>query len=1045
MNNTTTNKAFLQYVANDIPITGINENQTNKENTYNSPLMALKDHCYVFPTRRAGIYFRQHLAERFEGEYFWAPHVFSIVEFTEYLTNNVVLDTVTLVFELYRVYKKYEPETKFDQFYNWGQLLIKDFDELDKYLVDAEQLFVNLKDIRNIEEFFELPEENLQFLQQFWNIFTGPKVQTEPESEEAKDNTELQKEFIRIWEVLAQVYTEFKQRLSDNNAAYDGMAQRSVLERLENGTLTLPFSRIVFAGFNALSTTEKRIIEHITQHYNASIYWDTDQHYMNDPKQEAGKFVRQYYQEWQQNEKHNWYSQTNFVQHQKSLNIIGAPLKVGQAKYMGQLLQTLIAEKSIKAQDSAIVLGNEGMLFPVLYSLPESIDAINISMGYPLKDTPLYQLLETIIQLQKTRQDVTPKTNNKQNDNNTEQAIETKTAFYSKFILQILNNPFIIDLERSNIDKYQQYITRNNLLYIYDTSIKARLQHPLLHTVFSKHDNFLQIIKCYNDVLVQLFSLTKQKTKQASTDLNAKTLEVINSEDANNAELTGKYAMEMEFIYHLLKNLKKLEETLHKYRQIITIDTFWKLFREVIQSVKLPFTGEPLRGIQIMGFLETRTLDFDNLFVLGINEGVIPATKPHQTFIPFNLRRAFGMPTFLDQDAIYAYHFYHLLQRATNIYLFYDTEVSSTNSNEKSRFLLQLQEEIKNITNTQVNVISSTVNTPIHLSGTQEKQLTVEKNKAILDKLNRYLVDKQAEETDKARYSFSPTALNTYINCPVQFYFKYIAELKELDELNEEINDMIFGNVLHKTIELLYQPFLEQQQVITAKEIGKLLQNKKKIDRLLRRAFELENFNHYKEGKNLLLRKVIFRLVEKILENDQQDAPFTLIGLEATEYRAHLDIGNGRQVAISGSIDRIDEILSPTNEKIIRVLDYKTGNVKIASDRCMKKGLDVYFDTYFTKPDQKAGFQAYLYSYLYWVQQQRNVSIKAGIYELKKINSGIKYLRKGEILSNRHFTVFEEKLRQLLQTIYDAEKPFIQTPKENHYTYSPFKGLVGLD
>lgn len=1032
---------FLQKIVDDISI-------------QQKDLRRLRHHCYVFPTRRAGIYFKKHLTDRFKRQFIWSPLVLSIMELTEYLTDQVLLDPVTMVLELYKIYQKYEPEVRFDKFYPWGQLIVQDFNDIDKYLVDAEQLFSNLKDVKEVDELFAIPEEELSFLKLFWRVFEKEEV------------TEVEQEFIRIWEILGKVYQEFKLSLQTQNAAYEGMAQRSIIERLESGDLVLPFDKIVFAGFNALTKTEEQILSFFTKNYpeKTKIYWDTDVYYMTNKTQEAGKFMRNYQAKWP-DLPHDWSSQTDLTQASKNLHLIGVPLQVGQAKYVGQLLQNIVGEeeKQLKAAETALVLGDEGLLFPMLHALPENIETVNITMGYPLKNNPLYHLLETIVQLQKTSITTELPVDDLLIQHSVDPKPDTKIAFYSKFILQILNNPFIQPFAKEEIQQYMAYIARNNLLYIYGSTIQERLTPPIFKLIFRKADHFQPLIETFNDLLVLLFHQIKNGYTDAvgneAEDINAKPDEVWtdktptndssnlltndssnlpNNDSPNLPTNEPKTSIELEFIYHLLKQLRKLEETLNKYRQRVELDTFWRLFREIIQSVKLPFTGEPLRGLQIMGFLSTWTLDFKNVFVLGLNEGNIPSSRQVRSFIPFHLRKAFGLPTFLDQDAIYAYHFYHLLQRSENIYLLYNTEVGKLGSGEKSRFVLQLEHELARFPN--INIHHQIVTTAIQAQALDDSPLAIPKTEAVMDRLNRYLSSEPQPEEQVAK-KLAPSALALYINDPVQFYFRYIAELYEIEAVDEDINPIIFGNILHKTIELLYKPY--QKSLITEEVIGKILGKKRKITTALNRAFKEEKFNHHREGKNLLLKKVIHRLVIKILKNDQTDAPFQIIGLEAREYATELNIGNGRTVGITGIIDRVDQVVWE-GEKVYRVLDYKTGNIRINdSARALTLDFDRYLNTYFEKPDYKSGFQAYLYSYLFWLQKkQEQPNIVAGIYAVRFLNKGIKYLRNGELLTDEFFEAFEKQLKSMLIELFDAETPFLQSEEEKRYEYSPYKGLV---
>lgn len=1000
---------FLQHIVKDISLK-------------KRQLHELKDHCYVFPNQRAGIYFKKELTARFRGQFIWSPQILSIVDFVEELSDKVILDPVTQVFELFNIYKKHEPSVKFEQFYPWGHLLIKDFDDIDKYLADATALFTNLKDIKEIDELFLETEETFAFVKEFWNVF------------EKENNGEVEKEFLRIWEVLGEVYVEFKAHLTANSVGYQGMLEKQLVEELSNKTLTVPFKKIVFAGFNALSKAEEQFITQLVEQHQAIVYWDTDAYYVHNKKQEAGKFIRSYYERWKNHPQHIWTAQTNLAKATKKINLVGVPLKVGQAKYAGQVLQEQIEAKSLAIENSAVVLADETLLFPMLYALPQNVERVNITMGYPLKATPLFQLLESIIYLQKTRQETEKQIKPEDGQPTQAQASVIKTTFYSKYVAEILNNPFIRAFDKEKIQEYLNYIAYNNQLYIYDTTICERLPYPVFQIIFKKSDNFVALINCFNDLLVTLFYSSKEQDGEVDMDINAKPSEV--SEEEIETVEGQKHRVEIEFIYHMLKHLKKLEETLRKYKQAVTLDTFWRLFKEVIQNIKLPFTGEPLRGLQVMGLLETRNLDFKNIFVLGVNEGILPTSKAHQSFIPFNLRKGFGLPTFIDQDAIYAYHFYHLLQRSENVYLLYNTEVGSLGDGEKSRFLLQLEQELK-LKASKVEITNKLINTPLQHIPTNNPKVTIGKNELIMDKMANYVANGKVIQEDQKKF-LSPSALTTYINCPMQFYFKYLAELKEIDTLDEDISPVIFGNILHKTIEELYKPY----KVITANIIQQILAKERLINQKLNLAFKQERFKHHTEGKNLLLKKVIRKLVVKILETDQKEAPLTIIGLESRKYKTEIDIGKDRKVRISGSIDRIDSVQLSNEKTVYRILDYKTGTVNFSeSDNALKKSPANYIETYFEKPNYKAGFQAYLYAYLFWLENP-TVSIKIGIYSLKEINKGIRYLQKGRILNKVFFTAFEQRLRAMLTEMFDDGKPFTQVEEAKRYDYSPYVGLV---
>lgn len=1032
----------------------------------NTDLRSLKDVCFVFPTRRAGIYFRKYLADRFKGRYFWSPYILSIVEFTEQLSERVIPDNVMLTFELYKIYKLYEPTVNFDSFYNWGQLLLRDFDEIDKHLIDAKRLFADLKELRSIEEAFALPDDALVYLKEFWHIF------------QKEENTDLEKEFIRLWQILGQVYSDFRTVLQQNNAAYEGLAQQIIVDQLREKHYEIPFKHVVFAGFNALTVAEQEIMDILADSDRASVYWDSDVYYMHPEtieregqkalivpnRQEAGKFLRTYYEKYRSHRAHNWGAQTDMQQSTKHVRIVGVPLKVGQAKYVGSLLQEAVKNEDLKADNTAVVMGDESLLFPMLYALPPAVETVNLTMGYPLKDNPIFQLLDWVMQLHKTKVVRNPPANPKANDNPTKVSKdEPQYLFYNKTVLQILNNPYIKPYNREKIEDYMSYSARENKVYVYAANLRERFAHRIFDVLFASVNDFQDLAALYNDLLTVLFNQIKAQ-HNITTDENLKIDEtpptsahpLANDSDESlpisPADITAEndtkpaIPIELEFIYHTLLQLRKLTATLKKYRHAVSPDTYWKLLRDVITSVKLPFTGEPIRGLQIMGFLEARLLDFKNLYIMGMNEGIIPPSRPFVTFIPFNLRRAFNLPTFIDQDSIYAYHFYRLLQRADNVWLLYNTELGNIGGGEKSRFLLQIEYELAATNMAEKIVLSNQIaGSPVRNYPFRQTPLKVAKEGDVAAGLNYYLADPLRPETEPSG-RLTPTHLSTYITCPIQFYYKHIARLRELEQIEEAVDSRIFGDVLHKTMEFLYSDY--GRRSIQAEDIDQILNNTALIERKINSAFRANKFEVPKEGKNLLLKKVLQRLIIKILETDRADTPFQIQGLEVDKYIADIELPNGLIIGLAGTIDRIDEVTDAlSGEKILRILDYKTGKITIINnEKMMGNNFTAYFDKYFTNSDYKAGFQTYMYAYLYWRHSgKKNIRLKAGFYALKEINNGIKYLRKGGIIDENLLLAFEAKLIDLLSSLFDYTYPFEQTQNiEKAYEYSPYKDLIQL-
>lgn len=997
-------QSFLQYIVHNIPA---------------DATQSIKDYCFVFPNKRAGLFFQQKLVQHF-GKNIWSPHIFSIVEFIEYLSDSALLESVDLVLQLYKVYQKYEPEVSFDNFYSWGQIVVKDFDEIDKYLVDAQQLFEHIKEYRDLEEEFALEEERFAYLKQFWNIINRQK------------DSDVKAEFLKIWQLLGKVYSDFRTELEQQHMAYEGMALRQLLEKMQQQLLDLPFKRIFFAGFNALNVAEKKLLDYFTQYYDTLVFWDTDTYYMNDEQQEAGKFLRQYYAQWKDHPKHHWHSQTAMENQAKHVYIVGVPQKIGQAQYIGQVLQQH-EDGEIRPAETSVVLGDETLLFPMLYALPPKIDSVNITMGYPLKATPLFYLLENIVNLQKTA--IKP-----------EQEAENKNwLFYSRTLIELLNNPYIKFVDEPSIQKLLNYIHRRNKVYLYENTLREQLPHPIFQLILRPLPNFLALSECFNAVLKTLYELltspNEEDSKPDDEALDANNLKAV--EMATQAILSPN-AIDAEFVHHALKQLRRLDNTFKRYREQVGLEMYWRLYREMIQTTKINFTGEPIAGLQVMGFLETRLLDFKNLFIAGMNEGIIPTTGQHNTFIPNTLRRAFAMPPTVHQDDIDAYHFYRILQRAERVWLIYNTETDKTGEGERSRFVLQIQEELK-VRCPNVQIQHLLVTAPLVVATPLPPIAAIEKSDEIIEILLQKYAEMPTKENDSSPMplpKLTPSSLSQYITHPIEFYFKYVAALRPLDELEEIMSPATIGKVLHTTIEYLYQP--RQGKEVTRDYIASVLQNSDLIRRKLVAALRKNDFEHHQDGNNLLFKNVIEQWVKGILTADLQEAPFQIIGLETDDFATLLPLPDGKKIRLSGSIDRLDKKTDENGQVVVRVLDYKTGNVRLVQKpEKLKLSYSEYLNDYFENSDYKAGFQIYLYAYLYWLQNPQTPII-AGIYSTQQPNKEVIYARKGEVLNAEFFAEFEQRLKSMISEIFDTQQPFTM-PKKDHadlHLLSPYAQLL---
>jgi RecB family exonuclease len=932
--------------------------------------------CLVFPTRRAGLFFKRELAKKTDKP-IWAPGILGIQDLIQTLTPRQIPDNLSLLFELYQSYLKYLPGESFEKFYPWGQLLLKDYDEIDRYLVDAPKIFRNIQDLKDIDATFSMADEDIERIKDFWKTFSD------------RDLSTLKKEFLSTWEVLAKVYVDYKARLKAKDMLYEGLAYRLLAETKTEELLMHPFFKeyehIVFAGFYALSTAEELIIQNLITNKKASIYWDADRYYMEDERQEAGRFLRK-----GKLIKPNFKWTGNYFEQPKTIEIIGVPLQVGQAKALGSALSDLLEKEKGSLENTAVVLPDENMLFPMLYSLPANLPAVNITMGYPLHYTPLYALFENIMNLHK---------NGRMKDGQ-------PTAYYHRDVLNVVMHPYIQLIDGDGVRAWLKRYEAGQWIYIGAKHLENEKAPAFFKKIFTGLTSVAEAFPYF----LELLHLIQQ---------------AMQAQDASNPSKNQYGArLESEYIYHFYTQLKRLQDIVKEHEILLSLNSFWSLFKEIIFSTKIPFTGEPLQGLQVMGFLETRVLDFENVFILSVNEGVLPAGGKQHSFIPYSLRKGYGLPTFEEQDAIYAFHFYRLLQRAKNIQLYHNTEVKSLSAGEKSRYLLQIEYELKKKLGPKLNLVKKLISTDIQPHALFP--VLVEKGEEVTKRLLRYFPKEGADSTYMPK--FSATALSSYINCKLQFYFRYIAKLKELEEVEDYIEANTFGSILHKAMELVYL----KKEPVTISFLEKAKQRAEEIVlQAIREVFPALDEGEL-EGKNLLLKQVIVALVKKILDNDKKELPFQILDLEK-QIEIKLEITpaghpNPKHVILNGYLDRVD-----LHEEDVRILDYKTGEVKLND-----KGMEALF----TLPDHKIAFQGYFYAWLYWKQNQAS-KIKVGIYPVVKLNEGIQYLNQGATLSESFLKEFELRLIKLLQEIFTKEKPFEQVAETDKCLYCAYTGICG--
>jgi len=949
-------KSFLQHIVDDL----------DDQNA-----LSLKDQCFVFPSRRACVYFNDLVQKKYYNSTYWAPTVLSIEEFVQLHTPELtVVDEIRLLFKLYEVYKKEEPAMVFDKFYAWGQTLIKDFDEIDRYLVDADLLYKNLQEVENIEETFGPDEEIIKAIKGFQEVI------------DISEGGKLVKEFSNTWQLVGKVYNSFKSSLKKEGWAYNGLCYRELSEKLKDGIVDLPYSQIIFSGFNALSKAETQIIDSLLAQDKAKIYFDTDSFYFDNEKEEAGYFLRKMKRHWRNNANVKWIV-TNGFEQQKSIDIVGVSQKTAQARAAAGKLQ--------QSDSSAIVLADESLLMPVLYALPELDESLNITMGYPILGTTTANLILAYFK-------------------------------YQVSIITGANNKRFV-----KIDEFRELMDQ--------AAIKSLLPKEILKLGQSRSrfmsttliaEKLLLANENSQDILNKLFTpITDTGMAVSSISETILSLYLLKRDTLNADEI-----LEERVIYTLVSYLQDLNGIIAGTDLKISLAILEKIVKGSFSKMTAPFAGEPLANRQIMGFLETRALDFDNLVLLSVNEDLLPAPGNANTYIPFAIRKAFQLPTFLEHNSIYAYHFFRLLQRAKNITLIYNTQLSVVGSGEKSRFILQL---LNRFANEKSAVVINHYRLLPQLSTNTggSNQITYKKTGIVLQQLQAHF---NSFSEDRP---LTPTALVDYLTCSLKYYFSRILRIREPEESSSEIDARVFGNLLHDILEKVYEPWVGKE--ISQSDLHNLIKNKLS-------AIVDTVFNEYDHNSTEIAftRHVILYLCRKIIQNDLDDAPLKILDLESRNNPLLYKIGlaDGRSLPLGGKIDRLDQIILK-GQAITRVLDYKTGKAELKGRTYNRKEIsnEDYIEAHFSDPKFKSGFQLYFYCLL----NKRSYSeqaINGGIIGVKKLGKGVDYLRGvAEPLDNDLIDLFEQNLKRILNELFDEDSPFEQTEDIDRCKYCDFKSI----
>ena len=945
----------------------------------------------VFPNRRGGVFFTNYLNSLVKTPLI-SPGIVTINELFSELSPLHVPDRLSLIFRLYNVYcESTRSNELFDDFYFWGEMLIGDFDQVDKYLVNAHDLFTNVTELKEIDvRFSDLKEDERERLGSFWKTLSN------------SDKTPNQQEFVRLWEDIKGIYDKLKVSLVEEGLAYEGMLYRDVVEKNLHGNPPLfEEKHFVFIGFNALNKCEEALFEYLQTIGKATFFWDFDNYYYEDPAQEAGLFLRKNMIRFP----HSGYFPENGLNmtSPKSIKVINISSQVGQAQVAAnELLGQLSSE--LNFDETAVVLCDEELLLPVINALPETTNKVNVTMGYPLKMTPVYSLVIQLINLQK----------------NTRKDENGGFTYYNKDVIRVLNHQLVIDFEPLAGKNLIESILENNIIYLSENDLS---KNNLFKQLFSSAQNISGLADYFLGILQTLFNHW-QKRGEDKSGQNFDSQTVI--QQVENSAIFCEYLYQSYLAVNKLKDIlfndgAKVFET----DNFISKDSFFRFLTQYLSGLTIPFEGEPLEGLQIMGILETRTLDFKNLIVLSMNDGIMPKISSSGSFIPYNLRRVFGLPTIEEQNAMYAYYFYRLIQRSENVTFVYDSGANGMFTGEKSRYLYQLQLESP-FKIEEINMV-------FNIEHIAVQPISINKDEKVMARLSDYL---------NGSRPLSPSAIDKYLTCPLQFYFRYSAGLDEPDEISEEVDAKIFGLLFHHSMENIYQSYIGKS--INYEDITAILKNQENIEKIIKSSFDAVYFKGNKSvekagftGRNWLIFEVVKKYVNQILEVDRKRAPFEIVGLEKKVFST-ISINNSLQnVMIGGTIDRIDRI-----GESVYIFDYKTGKAELSFPLLIS-----LFDRE-NKTRNKGAFQTLVYSYILHLNNPELVNIHPGIFSLRGIfdENFEPSLRSKEIGNEPVDFIpvsdqFEVLFRQLLEEIFNTNIPFIQTENVDHCKYCSYRQI----
>ena len=874
----------------------------------------ISDYIIILPNKRSRVFLKKEIS-RVSKKTIFAPKIYDIEEFMSIISGLEKISETELLFEFYNVYSnniKDEDKETFDEVISWAKILLKDYNEIDRELCNTNALFDYLKAYKDLTH---------------WSNF--------------EKETDLIKNYKEFWRKIKVYHRDLNIRLLEIRKGYQGLIYREAVERIQSYVETTSNNRHIFIGFNALSNSESEIIQEIISS-NGEIYWDIDKEFLNSEYNNSSLFIKYYIQNWPYYKNSNLKILSEDYKNKKRFHSIGTPKNIGQVKYVGEILSSMTSKD---IEYTAIVLSDEKLLIPLVNSIPKNVSNINVTMGYPLKNSNIFSFFYLLLQVH----------------------AKTQSSFYYKYILSILSHELISPILNKGID-ICRVIKKENLIYMTKEEITEidGVNKTIYNLIFSK---WKDANDATNYCLQLIDHIKKYYSKYSENDF-----------------------INLELLYSINKIFMQIKILTDKYDYLKNINSLRVIFKELCAIGSTPFNGEPIKGLQIMGMLETRLLNYKNLIITSMNEGILPVGNNNNSFIPFEIKKANSLQTHKEKDAVFAYHFYRLIQRAENIWMIYNTESDGMNNGEISRFITQI--EVEGVHNVDKNILIS--KTPIKYKSE-----------------NLYVKTNSVQKRLKSLFKNGITAsmLCLYSLDKIKFFENYILGVKE-KKIEETIASSTLGNIIHDTLELLYENLVGEN--LDIEMLGKL---KTKINECVEKvALQYVREKSLKKGKNVIIIETAKNYVSKAIDIDikqiNKGNSIKIIAIEK-EFKTEI-INKNQNYIIRGKIDRVDELNGE-----IRIIDYKSGKKLYKRNLELKEVEDL--------KNEKSIYNLQLLVYAMGVfKEMKSRNVKTGIISLKNIKDGVlEGIYEGKnILNNENMKVYEKEIIRMINEILDVNIVF---------------------